>query len=258
MFCWQCLLPQHGLSKLMFKFARCHNRWIYTKFTHWFVKVYGVDMNDAKIADINAYQNFNAFFTRQLKAGIRPIGKGLVSPVDGTLSQCGTIENGTLIQAKGKKYPLNLLLGNADKFQNFATIYLSPSDYHRIHAPIDGQLLKMDYIGGNLFSVNAKTANSVDNLFARNERVICYFDTYTLVLVGAIFVGSMQTVWHGMITPPYGKRFSVDYQKQNIRLKKGDELGQFNMGSTVILLSNTHSFELQTEQKFKLGQSLSV
>lgn len=213
---------------------------------------------EASVADINAYPNFNAFFTRALKADIRPIGKGLVSPVDGTLLQCGTIKQGKLIQAKGKKYRLNALIGNENIFKNFATIYLSPKDYHRIHAPIDGRLLKMDYIGGDLFSVNAKTADSVDNLFAKNERVICHFDTYTLVLVGAIFVGSMQTAWHGLITPPYGKKFSIDYQKQNIHLQKGDELGRFNMGSTVILLSNTHSFDLQIGQKFKFGQSLSI
>lgn len=258
MFCWQTCLPKHGLSKLMFQFARCNNRWIYSRFTHWFVKRYGVMLSEAKVTDIDAYKNFNAFFTRELKAGIRPIGKGLVSPVDGRLSQSGAIEKGLLIQAKGKKYSLNALLGNTKKFQNFATLYLSPSDYHRIHAPLDGQLLKMDYISGDLFSVNAKTADSVDNLFARNERVICYFDSYTLILVGAIFVGSMQTVWHGLITPCRKKRFGIDYQNQNIHLKKGDELGRFNMGSTVILLSNTHSFNLKIGQKFKLGASLSA
>lgn len=258
MFCWQYLLPKHWLSKLMFKFTRWNNRWVYTKFTHWFIRTYNVDMQSAKIMDIDAYQNFNAFFTRALKDGIRPIGKGLVSPVDGKISQSGSIKNGILIQAKGKEYSLNALLGNDNKFKNFATIYLSPKDYHRVHAPLTGRLLKMDYIGGSLFSVNAKTANSVDNLFARNERVICYFDTYTLILVGAIFVGSIQTVWHGLITPPYGKRFSIDYQTQNIELNKGDELGQFNMGSTVILLSNTHTFNLPIGGQFQLGQSLSV
>lgn len=242
----------------MFGFARLKNRWIYTRFTHWFVTKYQVDLSQAQRTNIKDYQNFNDFFTRELKADTRPIGDGLTSPVDGRLLQCGAIKNGVLIQAKGKKFTLNALLGNQDKFQNFALIYLAPNDYHRIHAPINGRLLKMDYIAGDLFSVNAKTANSVDNLFAKNERVVCYFDTFTMVLVGAIFVGSMQTVWHGIITPPYGKNFSVNYKSKDIQFKKGDELGRFNMGSTVILLSNTHKFDLQIGQKVKMGQSLSA
>lgn len=254
----QYIIPQHGLSGLMFRFARLENQWIKNKFTHWFVKTYQVDLSQANRENIEDYQSFNDFFTRSLKADARPIGVGLISPVDGTISQFGNITNGDLIQAKGKKFTLKALLGNETVFQNFTTIYLSPSDYHRIHAPLDGKLLKMDYIGGNLFSVNQKTAYSVDNLFARNERVVCYFDTYTIVLVGAIFVGSMGTVWHGQITPPYGKQFSIDYSDKDISLKKGEELGRFNMGSTVILLSNTHQFDCQPEQVVKMGQSLSV
>ncbi|WXU00686.1 MAG: Phosphatidylserine decarboxylase proenzyme [Catillopecten margaritatus gill symbiont] len=253
----QYFLPQHWLSKLMFRFARIKNRWIKNKFTHWFVKTYKVDLSQAKREKVEDYVSFNDFFTRSLKVGVRPIGEGLISPVDGVVSQAGKIENGDLIQAKGKKFTLKALLGNNEKFQNFATIYLSPSDYHRIHAPLDGKLLKMDYIGGDLFSVNNQTAHSVDNLFARNERVVCYFDTYAIVLVGAIFVGSMETVWHGQITPPYGKCFSVDYTNKDIYLKKGEELGRFNMGSTVILLSNTYQFD-SFGQVVKMGQSLSI
>jgi phosphatidylserine decarboxylase len=163
----------------------------------------------------------------------------------------------TLLQAKGKTYTLGGLLGNTNNsFNYFATIYLSPKDYHRIHAPLDGKLLTMEYIAGNLFSVNTQTVAKVDNLFARNERVICYFDTFTIVLVGAIFVGSMETVWHGQITPPYGKRFSIDYTDKNITLKKGDELGRFNMGSTVILLSNTHILDFAENNAVKMGQTL--
>lgn len=252
----QYLLPQHWLSKLMFRVAHCKNRWIYTQFAHWFVKKYQVDLSQSRREHVQDYQHFNDFFTRELKPDIRPIGDGLVSPVDGVVSEFGAINKGVLIQAKGKKYALNALLGNANKFQYFATIYLAPNDYHRVHAPHNGKLLKMDYISGALFSVNKQTTHFVDNLFTRNERVVCYFDTYTLVLVGAIFVGSIQTVWHGMITPPYGKRFSVDYTHKNISLKKGDELGRFNMGSTVILLSNTHNFNLHIGQRVKLGQNL--
>lgn len=254
----QYIIPQHGFSRLMFRFASIKNTWIKNKFTHWFVKTYQVDLSQAQREKVEDYQSFNDFFTRALKADVRPIGAGLTSPVDGTVLQIGNIENGDLIQAKGKKFSLKSLLGNEENFQNFATIYLSPSDYHRIHAPLDGKLLKMDYIGGDLFSVNKQTANSVDNLFARNERVVCYFDTYTIVLVGAIFVGSMETVWHGKITPPYGKQFGIDYANKGISLKKGDELGHFNMGSTVILLSNTHQFDLQVGQVVKMGHSLSV
>jgi phosphatidylserine decarboxylase len=255
---WQHLIPKHALSNLMFKFTRIKNRWIYLKFTNWIIKTYRVDMSEAKKENIEDYTCFNDFFTRELKDDARPIGDGFVSPVDGTLSQNGAIENGELIQAKGKKFTLKSLLGNDEKHQNFkhfATIYLAPSNYHRIHAPLDGKLLNMEYIGGDLFSVNTQTANNINNLFARNERIVCYFDTYTIILVGAIFVGSMDTVWHGQITPPYGKRFSIDYKDRNISLKKGEELGRFNMGSTVILLSNTHEFNEKINQKVKMGQS---
>ncbi|KAA0443926.1 MAG: phosphatidylserine decarboxylase [Candidatus Thioglobus sp.] len=242
----------------MFRFARIENQWIKNTFNRWFVKKYQVDLAQAQREKIEDYQSFNDLFTRKLKPNLRPQGAGIISPVDGTVSQSGSIINGDLIQAKGKKFSLKALLGNQQSFQNFATIYLSPSDYHRIHAPLDGKLLKMDYIGGKLFSVNNKTSNSVDNIFARNERVICYFDTYTIVLVGAIFVGSMDTVWHGQVTPPYGKKLCIDYQDKNITLKKGDELGRFNMGSTVILLSITNKFDLQVGQALKMGQSLSA
>jgi len=253
----QYIIPQHALSGLMFRFARIENRWIKNKFTHWFVKSYQVDLSQANREKVEDYKTFNDFFTRSLKPDMRPIGKGLISPVDGVVSQAGSITNGDLVQAKDKKFTLKALLGNKQSFKDFTTIYLSPSDYHRIHAPLDGKLLKMDYIGGDLFSVNNQTTNSVNNIFARNERVVCYFDTYTIVLVGAIFVGSMDTVWHGqIITPPYGKQFSVDYSDKDISLKKGEELGRFNMGSTVILLSNTHQFDLKVGQAVKMGQSL--
>lgn len=253
----QYIIPQHSLSKLMFYFARVKNTWIKNTFIRWFINKYKVDLSDAVYEKIEEYQSFNDFFTRALKPEKRPIAKGLISPVDGMVSQCGSIENGDLIQAKNKKYTLEALLGNKKIFHNFITIYLSPKDYHRIHAPLDGQLLKMSYISGNLFSVNNKTVDSVDNLFARNERVICYFDTYAIILIGAIFVGSMETTWHGQITPPYGKKISINYKTKNITLKKGDELGCFNMGSTIILLSNTHQFNA-LGKTVKMGQSLTI
>jgi len=255
---WQYIIPQHFLSNMMFKFTRVQNRWIYKKFTNWIIKTYQVDLSEATKENIEDYTCFNDFFTRELKDGVRPIGEGVMQSVDGTISQNGKIIDGDLIQAKGKQFTLKALLGNDEKFNNFITVYLAPSNYHRIHAPLDGKLLKMEYIGGDLFSVNVNTANSVNNLFARNERVICYFDTYTIVLVGAIFVGSMETIWHGLITPPYGKRFSVDYVGKNITLKKGDELGRFNMGSTIILLSNDCEFSFEVGQKIKMGESLKV
>ncbi|MBE8189856.1 MAG: phosphatidylserine decarboxylase [Candidatus Thioglobus sp.] len=240
----------------MFRFARIENTWLKNTFIRWFIRHYRVDLSAAQRQNPEDYIHFNDFFTRALQP-ISSFDKGIISPVCGSVSEFGAIENGQIIQAKGKKFTLKALLGNEQKFQNFATIYLSPRDYHRIHAPLDGRLLQMDYIGGSLFSVNQKTLNSVNNLFARNERLVCYFDTFTIVLVGAIFVGSMQTVWAETVTPPYSKRFSVNYSNENISLKKGEELGRFNMGSTVILLSNTHSFELQIGQKLLIGQGLS-
>jgi phosphatidylserine decarboxylase len=254
---WQYLVPQHLLSKLMFRFTRIKTRWIYRAFTRWIVKTYQVDLSEAKKESIEDYVCFNDFFTRELKPTARPIGQGVVSPVDGTLSQAGEIKNDSLIQAKGRKFTLEALLGGVEKYQHFATVYLAPSNYHRIHAPLNGRLLKMEYIGGDLFSVNNQTANSVNNLFARNERVVCYFDAYAIVLVGAIFVGSMETVWHGLVTPPYGKRFSVDYSEQEIFLNKGEELGRFNMGSTIVLLTNEQSFALQPGAKLKMGETIS-
>jgi phosphatidylserine decarboxylase len=253
---WQYLIPKHLLSKLMFRITRIQNRTFYLKFTTWFVKKYQIDLTLAQKENIEDYSCFNDFFTRELKPDVRPIGEGFISPVDGVISQSGEIINNTLIQAKGKNYTLQGLLGRDESFQYFATIYLSPKDYHRIHAPLNGTLLKMHYIPGNLFSVNATAVNGVNNLFARNERVVCYFDTYTIVLVGAIFVGSMQTVWHGHITPPYGKEFSIDYANQDIVLNKGNELGRFNMGSTVILLSNTHNLDFAENTQVIMGQSL--
>ena len=207
----QFLIPQHLLSKLMFRFTRIQIPLIKNTFTSWFVSTYKVNLKEAKLQDINEYKHFNDFFTRALKADSRPISDSkLVSPVDGVVSQFGSIEESLIVQAKGKKFSVEALLADQSKkdlYTSFATIYLSPKDYHRIHMPLDGSLKSMKYIPGKLFSVNQNTVNNIDQVFARNERLICYFDTefgeIALVMVGAIFVGSMETSWEGQITPPY-------------------------------------------------------
>ena len=264
----QYLLPQHWLSKLMFRFARIENSWLKNTFTRWFVKTYQVDLSEANRERVEDYKHFNDFFTRSLKPGARVIANSkIICPVDGRVSQLGRINQQQIFQAKGRDYSVSALLGGDARSSvfdsgQFATIYLSPKDYHRIHMPFDARLLSMDYIPGDLFSVNQKTVENVDNLFARNERVVCYFETEfglcAFILVGAIFVGSMQTTWHGQINPPYQKQLQhFDYQDQSITLKKGDEMGRFNMGSTVILLMPTDlDLNLKTNQIVRMGQAL--
>ena len=264
----QFLIPQHLLSKLMFRFARIQTPWIKNTFTSWFVSTYKVNLKEAKLQDINEYKHFNDFFTRALKADSRPISDSkVVSPVDGVVSQFGSIEESLIVQAKGKKFSVDALLvdqSKKDLYTSFVTIYLSPKDYHRIHMPLDGSLKSMKYIPGNLFSVNKRTVENIDQVFARNERLICYFDTeygeMALVMVGAIFVGSMETSWEGQVTPPYTKSVKTyDYDSRQIGLSKGEELGRFNMGSTVILILPKGSPELNLEagKALKMGQSIS-
>ena len=263
----QFLLPQHLLSRLMFRFARIQSPWIKNSFTSWFVSKYKVNLNEALLEDIDEYKHFNDFFTRALKDGSRPISDSqLVSPVDGVVSQYGSIKDSLIVQAKGKKYSVEALLAENSKndlYTSFVTIYLSPKDYHRIHMPLDGSLKSMKYIPGNLFSVNQRTVDDIDQVFARNERLVCYFDSeygeIALVMVGAIFVGSMETSWEGQITPPYNKSVKTfDYDSRQIKLSKGDELGRFNMGSTVILLlpHNVSKMNFEFNKTLKMGQSL--
>lgn len=253
----------------MFRFARIEHTWLKNRFTHWFVKAYQVDLSEANREQVEDYQHFNDFFTRSLKPDARTIAnRAIICPVDGTVSQVGEINNTLILQAKDRFYNVKALLGCGEKAKIyqagfFATIYLAPKDYHRIHMPYDGKLVAMDYIPGDLFSVNQQTAQNVDNLFARNERVVCYFETEfglcAFVLVGAIFVGSMQTVWHGQINPPYKKHVQhFDYQHHNIHLKKGEEMGRFNMGSTVVMLmpNQNHRFNLKTAETVRMGQGL--
>ena len=207
-------------------------------------------MSLAKQPDGTVYKHFNDFFTRELRSDARPIVPGkmtVIFPVDGSISQIGKIESGEIFQAKGRSYDLDALLAGdyemAENFKDgqFATLYLSPRDYHRIHMPLDGKLIKMTYAPGKLFAVNNHTVKVVEQLFARNERIISYFETaigsMAIIMVGAMNVGSMETVWAGEITPTNNRSITImDYNDRQIYLKRGDEMGRFNMGSTVIVL----------------------
>ncbi|VEB40434.1 Phosphatidylserine decarboxylase proenzyme [Chromobacterium violaceum] len=245
----QHILPKLALTRLAGRFAGWKGGGITTAAIRRFIARYNVDMGEAADSDPAAYATFNDFFTRALKPGVRPVADArLVCPVDGAVSQLGAIDSGRIFQAKGRDYSATALLaGDADlaaRFADghFATIYLSPRDYHRIHMPCAGRLLEMTYVPGDLYSVNPATARGVDRLFARNERVVCVFEDeqsqpFVMVLVGATIVGSMATVWHGVVNPP--RRPAVekwDYRGQDIRLAKGEEMGRFLLGSTVVLL----------------------
>jgi phosphatidylserine decarboxylase len=244
----QYLLPKQLLTQLAGKAASAQGGALTTSVIRWFVKRYGVNMAEAANPDIAAYPSFNEFFTRPLRDGARPqANSDFVCPVDGAISQFGHIERDQIFQAKGHSYSTRALVGGdatlAAQFEDgeFATLYLSPKDYHRIHMPCDGTLTRMIYVPGELFSVNPTTARGVPGLFARNERVVCVFDTphgsFVNTLVGATIVGSMATVWHGLVNPPRpGRIVDISYQGQNIALKKGDEMGRFLLGSTVVML----------------------
>ena len=249
----QYWIPQHGLTRLVGKLASAKAGGLTTAIINWFIKQYKVNMDEALHSDPKHFKTFNEFFVRELKEGMRPIAEGesvIVHPADARVSQFGPITDGQLIQAKGHDYSARELLGGdaalADEFKDgeFATLYLSPSDYHRVHMPCDGTLRQMIYVPGDLFSVNPLTAENVPNLFARNERVVCIFDTefgpMAQVLVGATIVGSIEQVWAGTITPPRGNSvYKWDYPAQGnnaIILKKGEEMGRFKLGSTVINL----------------------
>ncbi len=264
----QYFIPQHLLSRLILKLTRLEMGWL----THWvirrFIKFYGVDMSIAQSSDISHYASFNQFFTRALKSNARPLANNaeIVSPVDGEISQIGQIQNGSLLQAKGRYFQLNDLLAGhkVDLFKQalFTTLYLSPKDYHRIHMPMTGQVTDMVYVPGRLFSVNQRTARVVPNLFARNERVICFFDTklgpMALILVGALFVGSMETIWAGTVAP--SSQVKHWHYENGPILERGVEMGRFNMGSTVILLLDANRLqwlrELKAHNQVLMGQAL--
>ncbi|WP_273432625.1 archaetidylserine decarboxylase [Chitinibacter tainanensis] len=244
----QHVLPKRLLTELLGNLAGRQAGSLTTQVIKSFIAKYQVNMAEAANPDPASYATFNEFFTRPLKAGARPIDSvPLVCPVDGAISQLGKIEQEQIFQAKGRQYTATALLGGdaalAAPFRDgqFATIYLSPKDYHRIHMPCRGRLTEMIYVPGELYSVNPATARGVDALFARNERVVCMFDSefgsFALVLVGATIVGSMATVWHGVVNPPRANAvWRKSYLDQQIVLEKGEEMGRFLLGSTVVLL----------------------
>ena len=270
----QSILPHHSLSKLMSVLTHSETVWLKNFFIKQIIKHYGVNMDEAKIQDINAFKSFNDFFTRELKPEARPLStvdNAIVSPADGVVSQAGNITAGDIFQAKGKSYTVTELLGGsferAAPFNDgiFSTIYLSPKDYHRLHIPLTGILKEMVHIPGRLFSVNEATTEAVPRLFARNERVCCIFDTeagsMALILVGAIFVSSIETVWHGVVTPP--TKTSVQnwlYEQNAPTLEKGEEMGRFNMGSTIIVLfAKDHAewnADFNANKAVKLGEMI--
>lgn len=244
----QYLMPKQVMTALAGKFASAQLGGLTTTVIRGFVSHYKVNMAEAANPDIAAYASFNDFFTRALQPGARPLADAdLVCPVDGAISQFGPIQKDQIFQAKGHSYSTTALVGGdsslAARFDDgyFATLYLSPRDYHRIHMPCAGQLTRMVHVPGDLFSVNPTTARGVPGLFARNERVVCFFDSangpFVLVLVGATIVGSMATVWHGQVNPPRtGVLRHWDYPAGQVSLQKGEEMGRFLLGSTVVML----------------------
>lgn len=244
----QYLIPKQALTIFAGKVANAEAGPITTLIIRWFIKRYGVNMKEAFEPDIHNYLTFNEFFTRALKPGARSISNAdYVCPADGFVSQVGVIGGTQILQAKGHHYSTIALVGGdkelAHQFYNghFATVYLSPSDYHRVHMPCAGRLRNMTYIPGSLFSVNPATARGVPGLFARNERVVCVFESeegpFVIVLVGATIVGSISTVWHGVVNSSHSGRVQEwRYEEQGLVLQKGDEMGRFQLGSTVIML----------------------
>ena len=244
----QYLIPKQALTVLAGKLASAKAGGLTTGVIRWFVKRYGVNMAEAANPDIASYPSFNEFFTRPLKTGVRPLAASdYICPVDGAISQFGRIQRDQIFQAKGHSYSTAALVGGdrdlALQFHDgeFATLYLSPRDYHRIHMPCEGRLTRMIHVPGALFSVNPTTARGVPGLFARNERVVCVFDSeagpFVLTLVGATIVGSMATVWHGVVNPPRLPDVRTwTYEDDRISLGQGAEMGRFMLGSTVVML----------------------
>lgn len=270
----QYLIPKHFLSSTMHSFMQVETPFIKNNVIKLLTKIYGIDISEAADENIENYPHFNAFFTRALKEDARPIDaepNSWVSPVDGLISQSSHIQQNHIIQAKAHPYTVEALVGGdieyAKTFHNgeAAVIYLSPKDYHRIHTPDDAKLLSMTYVPGDLFAVNPATVRQVPGLFARNERLVIRFENeqgpFCLIMVGAIFVGSMETVWQGKITPDYEPTIQHwDYSDENITFNKGEEIGRFNMGSTVVLLtpegSMTELGKIQANTPIKMGQHL--
>lgn len=257
---FQHLVPQHLLSRLAGKLANATTPWLKNMMIKRFIQHYGVNMAEALQSEPEDYACFNDFFTRALKPGARIIAdadNALVSPADGVVSAAGNITGDQLFQAKGKNFSLTALLGGSEAMANafldgnFVTVYLSPKDYHRVHMPCGGTLQKMLYIPGKLFSVNQTTSENIDDLFARNERVVCLFDTdagpLAVILVGAMIVAGIETVWSGQVAPAAHGISETDYTSQQpaIQLAGGEEMGRFKLGSTVILLSGPGAVKWQ-------------
>jgi phosphatidylserine decarboxylase len=264
-------MPKQAMTTFAGRVAGAKGGSMTTSLIRWFVGKYGVNMDEAANPDIASYPSFNEFFTRPLRAGVRPLAQAdYVCPVDGAISQFGDIDDHQIFQAKGHKFTTAELVGGdqtlAAHFQHghFANLYLSPKDYHRIHMPCDGRLTRMIYVPGKLFSVNPTTARGVPGLFARNERVVCVFENdefgpFVMTLVGATIVGSMATVWHGVVNPPRMPRIcDWNYEPGQVTLKKGEEMGRFLLGSTVVMLfkQGAISFndEWAPERTVRLGE----
>jgi phosphatidylserine decarboxylase len=271
----QYVLPKHLLSRVVYSLMRQRSPLIKNALLRMFLAGYRVDMSEAEESNPYAYPTFNAFFTRPLRPGVRPIAVDpqlVVSPVDGKVSQCGLIDDTTLVQAKGHTYSLASLLANdqdavaAYRGGSFACIYLAPYNYHRIHMPLDGTLRSNVYVPGDLFSVNSATVRAVPRVFARNERLICEFDTaagrMAVILIGALFVGSIETVHCGEVNPPPRARKQALPIEEGIgrAFVKGEELGRFNMGSTVILLFQSQRVRwdatLEPDTEVRLGRAI--
>jgi phosphatidylserine decarboxylase len=267
----QYMLPKRRLTEFAGHIAGARGGGTTTRLIRWFVSKYEVDMSEAADADIGSYKSFNDFFTRPLRAGLRSVATGdFICPVDGSISQLGAIDDHHMLQAKGHRFTTTELVGGDDvlaaqfRYGSFANLYLSPKDYHRLHMPCDGKLTRMIYVPGKLFSVNPVTARGVPNLFARNERVVCVFESaehgpFVMVLVGATIVGSMATVWHGVVNPKRTNRTSEwTYADKNIVLKKGEEMGRFLLGSTIVMLFRQGAIvfneDWATERNVRLGE----
>lgn len=271
----QHLLPKQALTQLAGNIASARGGAMTTRLIRWFATRYGVDMSEAENADLGSYHSFNDFFTRPLRSGARPLADAeFVCPVDGAISQFGAIDDHHILQAKGHRFTTTELVGGdtglAAQFRHglFANLYLSPKDYHRIHMPCDGRLMRMIHVPGALFSVNPVTARGVPNLFARNERVVCLFQSpqfgsFVMVLVGATIVGSMATVWHGVVNKKRSARISEwRYDDQDLQLKQGEEMGRFLLGSTVVMLFPAETLvfnrEWAPERPVRLGEAMGV
>ena len=265
-------MPHHLVSRVVYYATRLRGPQVKPMIA-WFVKQYGVDMSEAAEEEIGYYQTFNEFFTRPLKDNIRPVAPGdntLACPCDGTVSQAGPIRAGAILQAKGRGYSVLELLGGdkamAAEFSDgkFATIYLAPHNYHRMHMPLAANMIRMIHVPGRLFSVAAWTVEEIPRLFARNERLVCYFESaagpLVMVLVGAINVSAIETVWSGQVIPPRAKKISeYDYSHTRKEIAKGAEMGRFNMGSTVILLTGKNVEwlpHIAAGQPVKMGQMI--